>query len=293
MAVGDLTLEPGETANRIPASSNITFDVVFQNQGENDEQDVTVQIRIEGDGEQISARKRVEQTKAGAQVEVAVPLAQAPPIGTPVTITSTVAKVPGEEKTDNNTPDVHGDLHAVASRLPVDGRAEQHHRRRRAGRSGARAGRADLGDRHDACSSGACGRRSRSCSATPASATSSRTPPSSTRPSARCATTSTSCTGRSTSGSPTSRRGSTARSPTAALVRFDAYNEMSGRQSTSIALLDAHGSGLVLTSIHHRDQARVYAKQVTEGRGELELAPEEEEAVRIALSTPAEAPSPS
>ena len=75
-----------------------------------------------------------------------------------------------------------------------------------------------------------------------------------------------------------------------ALVRFDAYNELSGRQSASIALLDAHGSGIVLTSIHHRDQARVYAKQVTEGRGELELAPEEEEAVRIALSAPAAAP---
>jgi hypothetical protein len=69
-----------------------------------------------------------------------------------------------------------------------------------------------------------------------------------------------------------------------ALVRYDAYNEMSGRQSLSIALLDAHGSGIVVSSIHHRDQARVYAKQVHEGRGELDLAPEEEEAVRIALS---------
>ncbi|HEV3001138.1 MAG TPA: DUF4446 family protein [Solirubrobacteraceae bacterium] len=78
------------------------------------------------------------------------------------------------------------------------------------------------------------------------------------------------------------------------LVRFDAYNEMSGRQSTSIALLDAHGSGIVVSSIHHRDAARVYAKQVHAGRGELELAPEEEEAVRLALSapsTPAEAAS--
>ncbi|HEX8085853.1 MAG TPA: DUF4446 family protein [Solirubrobacteraceae bacterium] len=72
-----------------------------------------------------------------------------------------------------------------------------------------------------------------------------------------------------------------------ALVRFDAYNELSGRQSTSIALLDAHGSGVVLTSIHHREAARLYAKQVHEGRGELELAPEEEEAVRLALSAPA------
>ena len=42
---------------------------------------------------------------------------------------------------------------------------------------------------------------------------------------------------------------------------------MSGRQSTSIALLDARGSGIVLSSIHHRDQARLYAKQVVGGRG--------------------------
>ena len=71
------------------------------------------------------------------------------------------------------------------------------------------------------------------------------------------------------------------------LVRYDAYNEMSGRQSTSIALLDSTGTGIVVSSIHHRDQARVYAKQVREGRGELELAPEEEEAVRAALGATA------
>jgi hypothetical protein len=68
------------------------------------------------------------------------------------------------------------------------------------------------------------------------------------------------------------------------LVRYDAYNEMSGRQSTSIALLDSRGSGIVISSIHHRDQARLYAKQVVAGRAELELSPEEEEAMRAALS---------
>ena len=68
------------------------------------------------------------------------------------------------------------------------------------------------------------------------------------------------------------------------LVRYDAYNEMSGRQSTSIALLDARGSGVVVSSIHHRDQARLYAKQVVEGQGQLELSPEEQEAVRVALA---------
>jgi hypothetical protein len=68
------------------------------------------------------------------------------------------------------------------------------------------------------------------------------------------------------------------------LVRYDAYNEMSGRQSTTIALLDASRSGVVLSSIHHRDQARLYAKQVIDGEPELELSPEESEAVRLALS---------
>jgi hypothetical protein len=71
-----------------------------------------------------------------------------------------------------------------------------------------------------------------------------------------------------------------------ALVRYDAYNELSGRQSMSIALLDATHSGIVLTCIHHRDQARVYAKQVRDGRGELEFSPEESEAVQLALSAP-------
>jgi hypothetical protein len=71
-----------------------------------------------------------------------------------------------------------------------------------------------------------------------------------------------------------------------ALVRYDAYNELSGHQSVSLALLDDDQSGIVLSCIHHRDQARVYAKQVHGGRGELELSPEEAEAVRLALSAP-------
>jgi hypothetical protein len=69
------------------------------------------------------------------------------------------------------------------------------------------------------------------------------------------------------------------------LIRYDAYNEMSGRQSTSIALLDSSRSGVVLSSIHHRDQARLYAKQVSEGKGELKLSPEEEEALRLAMTS--------
>jgi hypothetical protein len=69
-----------------------------------------------------------------------------------------------------------------------------------------------------------------------------------------------------------------------ALVRYDAYNELSGQQSMSIALLDEDRSGIVLSCIHHRDQARVYGKQVRAGRGEIELSTEEAEAVRQALA---------
>jgi hypothetical protein len=69
-----------------------------------------------------------------------------------------------------------------------------------------------------------------------------------------------------------------------ALVRYDAYNELSGHQSSSLALLDAHQSGVVVSSIVHRDQARLYVKQVSGGEGEIELSPEEREAVDTALA---------
>jgi hypothetical protein len=70
-----------------------------------------------------------------------------------------------------------------------------------------------------------------------------------------------------------------------ALVRYDAYGELSGRQSSSLALLDAHGDGVVLSCITHRDTARVYCKQVRGGKGEYELSPEEDEAITTALSS--------
>jgi hypothetical protein len=68
------------------------------------------------------------------------------------------------------------------------------------------------------------------------------------------------------------------------LVRYDAYGEMSGQQSSSYALLDSHRSGVVVSSILHREQARVYVKRVRNGESELELSPEEREAIEIAFS---------
>jgi hypothetical protein len=71
------------------------------------------------------------------------------------------------------------------------------------------------------------------------------------------------------------------------VVRYDAMGEMSGRQSSSVALLDSSGSGVVMSSILHREQARLYAKQIVNGRSELELSPEEQEALRGAMAGPA------
>jgi hypothetical protein len=69
-----------------------------------------------------------------------------------------------------------------------------------------------------------------------------------------------------------------------AVIRYDAYDEMTGRQSSSIALLDDAATGIVLSSILHREQARFYAKWVIEGESELGLSPEEGEAITEAMS---------
>jgi len=74
-----------------------------------------------------------------------------------------------------------------------------------------------------------------------------------------------------------------------ALVRYDAYNELSGQQSSSVALLDSRKTGVVLTSIVHRDQARLYVKKLHDGEAEHELSPEEQEAVDLALRPAARA----
>lgn len=64
-----------------------------------------------------------------------------------------------------------------------------------------------------------------------------------------------------------------------AVVRYDAFDEMGGRLSWSLALLDDAGDGVVLTSIRGRNEARTYAKSVAGWSSDQELSPEESEAV--------------
>jgi len=74
------------------------------------------------------------------------------------------------------------------------------------------------------------------------------------------------------------------------MVRYDAYRDMGGQQSWSIALLDGNQTGAVVTSLHARDHARVYLKELVEGSPGQRLSPEEERAVALAMGRPAPPP---
>ena len=63
------------------------------------------------------------------------------------------------------------------------------------------------------------------------------------------------------------------------VVRYDAFGDVGGHLSWSIALLDDAGHGVVLTSIHGRSEARTYAKSITGWTCEQQLSPEEDEAI--------------
>ncbi|WP_432928152.1 DUF4446 family protein [Microbispora sp. CA-135349] len=67
-----------------------------------------------------------------------------------------------------------------------------------------------------------------------------------------------------------------------ALYRYDALDEMTGRLSFSLALINGFGDGVVLTSINGRTETRTYARAVRGGKGVQPLSPEEDQAVRAA-----------
>jgi hypothetical protein len=70
-----------------------------------------------------------------------------------------------------------------------------------------------------------------------------------------------------------------------AVVRYDAYAGTGGHQSASVALLDAARSGVVVTAIQGRDYARIYVKELEQGRPSIALSPEEQEAVERAMAS--------
>ena len=71
------------------------------------------------------------------------------------------------------------------------------------------------------------------------------------------------------------------------LIQFQAFEDVGGGQSSALALLDAVGSGVIITALHARVGTRIYVKRVIEGRGEGTLGAEESAAIAAALAQPA------
>lgn len=69
------------------------------------------------------------------------------------------------------------------------------------------------------------------------------------------------------------------------LVKYDAYQQMGGKLSFSLALLDEYNNGFILNSVHSTDGCYTYTKEIVEGRCELELGNEERIALEHAIGS--------
>lgn len=77
-----------------------------------------------------------------------------------------------------------------------------------------------------------------------------------------------------------------------AMIRYDAYGEMTGRQSSSVALVDDTRTGVIITAIRHRSHSHLYVKQLHDGQSDIELSPEERQVLEQAFSDKPVAPPP-
>ena len=66
------------------------------------------------------------------------------------------------------------------------------------------------------------------------------------------------------------------------VVRFNPFQDTGGDQSFAVALVDGHGNGVVLSSLHGRDATRVYAKPVKAWESTYSLTDEEKQAIALA-----------
>ena len=292
VAVGGRRCSPRRAVNHITASSDVAFTVAFQNQGDNDETDVVVQRHRARRGQADHGQEDGQPDEGQAAGHGHRAARQAPPSGQPVTIDVGHRGRARREEHDEQQADLHGALHrgrgspAAAYRRGVD----------------------DLTSTAGIVALGAVRRSAlvalvvavvalvrlrrlradqRACSADTARRTSSRTRPALDRDFAGAARLR---RGRRRAASHGRLEAAEQRLDGAlayrGLVRYDAYNEMSGRQSTSIALLDAARSGVVLSLDPPPRPGADVRQAVHQGEGELQLSPEEEEAVRVARQPP-------
>ena len=67
------------------------------------------------------------------------------------------------------------------------------------------------------------------------------------------------------------------------IVKYDAFNEMGGKLSFAVALLDSHNSGWIINAMHSREGCYTYIKEIVKGESYVELAEEEAEALDKAI----------
>lgn len=68
------------------------------------------------------------------------------------------------------------------------------------------------------------------------------------------------------------------------IVKYDAFREMSGALSYSVALLDKENNGVLISSMYSREGCYSYAKEILHGKCELTLSEEEAEALNQAIA---------
>ena len=68
------------------------------------------------------------------------------------------------------------------------------------------------------------------------------------------------------------------------IVKYDAFKEMGGKLSFSVALLNDNKTGFIINSIHSTDGCYVYTKEIVEGECVISLGEEEKKALMLALS---------
>ncbi|MCI9081116.1 MAG: DUF4446 family protein [Lachnospiraceae bacterium] len=69
------------------------------------------------------------------------------------------------------------------------------------------------------------------------------------------------------------------------MVKYDAFHEMGGKLSFSLALLDQKNDGFIINAMHSREGCYTYIKEILNGNSIIVLAEEEKEALGIAMGT--------
>lgn len=69
------------------------------------------------------------------------------------------------------------------------------------------------------------------------------------------------------------------------LIKYDAFNEMGGKLSFSLALLDQKNDGFIINAMHSREGCYTYIKEIIDGNSIIQLAEEEKEALNMAMDS--------